>query len=95
MKYIKKFENIDWSFEDEENEINIENLKNYYIKYNTKEECMNIMNKLVELGYEVFGYGEYDDYDQWDGFVCNSKDWVQIINPGGSNVIYYNDIKNL
>lgn len=55
------------------------NLEKYFICYDTKEEAINIANKLVDLGYKVYdlnGVGD-PDWHKWKGFLYTSKYFVQ------------------
>ena len=100
-KYIKKYnEDIDWEFdiEEEDNSINEYNLTNYFISYITKNECIGIMDKLVELGYSVYDYGHYDDYHSWYGFIYTEEQWEQTKETPDQtklDVISYYDIEDL
>lgn len=100
MKHLKRYnEDIEWDFEDEEEDPNNEkDISHYYISYDTKQECINIMDKLVELGYEVYDYGYYDDYNEWYGFIFEDSQWEQTKETPDEtklDVLSYYDIKDL
>lgn len=104
MKYIRKYnEDLEWEFDEEESN-EIKDFEDYIILYNTSEECQLIVRKLIELGYNVYGFsklgtsitGDFDDCDTWHGFrYKKEKDiWVQTI----SNIdkkLRYKDIEKL
>jgi len=93
MKYIKRYnEDIDWDWVDEEIRP-IKDIEKYCITYYSLDECINIADKLKELGYSVYGYGDWEDYSFWIGFIYQDGRWVQTKrNKYNREIITYNDL---
>lgn len=77
MKYLKLFEDIDWEDWDYEEEcMSLKDLEKCFIKYENIDECLDISNKLLELGYSVYELSEIDyEYRFWTGFMIDDYEW--------------------
>ena len=92
MNYLKKYENINWDFDEEEfdNEFNPfdlnlpidmivnNNLKKYIVKNGWSDEMYNFFGNTYEvIEIKSLGYTDLDNkYQKWDCYYINNVDVI-------------------